>query len=93
MLTEIDTVKIPIWALPALINGDYSGLTDLEENLIEDFLRVYDDYEGLVFEPDHESYFAMTNDVIFQGGEVYDVTIYGHLVEVDDDTRSFGPRG
>lgn len=78
MLIEIDTVKIPEWALPVLINGDSSGCTGTEENALEVFLLDYEDYDGLVFDYQGESYFSHDNSVDGLGGMVIDVTIYGH---------------
>ena len=92
MLKEIDTVRIPEWALCALINGDTSGLTGSEENNLEVFLLDYDEWEGLVFVDKGEPYFSWTNDVDHLGGNVYDVTIYGHPMTTDE-TRSYGPWG
>jgi hypothetical protein len=34
-----DTVKFPCWALAAVINSDFSGLSAEEEILIDDFLK------------------------------------------------------
>lgn len=81
MIEEIDTVKIPAWALPILVNGDSSGCTGSEENALEVFLLDYEDYEGLVFEAQEESFFSWTNDVDGLGGEVFTVTILGHKSE------------
>lgn len=78
MLIEIDTVKIPEWALPVLINGDSSACTGTEENVLETFLLDYEDYDGLVFDYQGESYFSHDNPVDGLGGMVIDVTIYGH---------------
>ena len=82
MLIEIDTVPIPEYLLPALINGDTSELSGTEENDLEVFLMDYEDYEGLVFVDKGQPYFSWTNPVNGLGCTVIDVTIYGHKVEV-----------
>jgi hypothetical protein len=42
--TEVlGTYQVPAWALPALINGDYSGLSDSEEQSIEDFASDFNE--------------------------------------------------
>ena len=92
MIQELDTLKLPAWALPALINGDTSGLTGNEEYMLEVFLLDYEDWEGLIFDCEEESYFSWTNDIDNKGGEVYDVTLYGHPMTTDE-TRSYGPQG
>ena len=92
MIIAIDTVKIPEWALPVLINGDSSGCTGSEENALETFLLDYDDYDGLVFDYQGEPYFSHHNPIDGMGGMVYDVTIYGHPMTTDE-TRSYGPCG
>ena len=78
MLQKIDSLKIPAWALPALINGDTSGLTGTEENALEVFLLDYEDWGGLVFDYQGEPFFSWSNDVDGLGGDVYEVTLYGH---------------
>ena len=97
MLEEINTVKIPVWAIPYLEYGESDDLSDHEENLIEDFLSGYSDHEGLVFDYQGEAYFSHDNDVDGLGGDVIDVTIHGHPIEglayPTDETRSYGPQG
>lgn len=80
-LVKIDTYRIPSWALPVLINGDTSDLSGTEEDLLEQFVLEFQDrYEGLVFDAQGEPYFATSNDVVNQCGEVYDVDVYGHEI-------------
>lgn len=40
----VDTAKVPEWALPAIINGDYTNLDDKEVKQINDFLKEYPDH-------------------------------------------------
>jgi hypothetical protein len=97
MLEKIDTFKVPVWCLPALINGDTSALSGTEENQLEEFTMQFDSHEGLVFEPGSEEYFSGSNDIDGLGGNVIDVTIHGHPIEglayPTDETRSYGPQG
>jgi hypothetical protein len=84
-IQKIDTARIPVWALPALINGDTSDLHSAEESLLEDFINGYeaDGCYGFVFETQGEPYFSKANDVDrTMAGEVYDVDIYAHQEEV-----------
>ena len=51
-----ETEKIPAWALPAIVNHDYSGLEDEDIKLIEDwFARTGYTYVNC---PDDEPYFS-----------------------------------
>lgn len=93
MIKHIDDVQIPEYLLPALINGDTTGLTGTEENDLEVFLLDYQDYDGLVFVDKGEPYFAWSNPVNGLGCTVIDVSIYGHAAEVSDEARSYGPQG
>jgi hypothetical protein len=81
MIKHIDDVQIPAYLLPALINGDTTGLSGTEENDLEVFLLDYQDYDGLVFVDKGEPYFAWSNPVNGLGCTVIDVSIYGHAVE------------
>jgi hypothetical protein len=81
MLQKIDTYTIPEWALPALINGDYTGLSDVEECAIEEFLTGFWDFEGLVFIDGNTKFFSWSNDIDQFGAECFEVSIHGHLVE------------
>lgn len=81
MLKHIDDVQIPEYLLPALINGDTSGLSGTEENDLEVFLLDYQDFEGLVFDYKGKPYFAWSNPVNGLGCTVIDVSIYGQEVE------------
>lgn len=78
---EIDWTdyKIPTWALPALINGDYSGLTDEEEDMLIRFEKQVIRDAG---KPGHwgvdddEPYFSRNNDINRGGGDVVDAKYY-----------------
>lgn len=89
----LGTYKIPAWALNALINGDYSGLTDEEWKALDDFewgfleaSRLGDQLEplaGLIFNPiDEVPYFSSSNAIDGLGGDVYDVEAIGNFQSV-----------
>ena len=78
MIQEINTYTIPAWALPALINGDTSGLTGGEEYALECFINDLGEWENLVFVDKGEPFFSWSNDVDGLGAECFEVTIYGH---------------
>jgi hypothetical protein len=81
MLKKIGDYIIPEWALPALINGDTSGLTGTEENNLECFINDLGDWENLVFVDKGEKFFSWRNDIDGLGAECFEVTIYGHPVQ------------
>ena len=88
----IGTYKIPAWALPALINGDYSGLSEPEEQAIKDFESEFveacreDGFEplvGLIYNPiDETPYFSNWNAIDGLGGDVYEVEVIGNFQSV-----------
>jgi hypothetical protein len=95
--TEVlGTYQVPAWALPALINGDYSGLSDSEEQSIEEFASDFNEacncgdelpahwsLAGLIFNPiDDAPYFSSRNAIDGLGGEVYDVEVVGNFQSV-----------
>ena len=53
--TKTDTVKMPTWALPYLINADSSGLTEDEEAMIDQWVKRYNQP---TFECSEDTYFA-----------------------------------
>lgn len=64
---------IPSYYASALINGDFSGLNQQEENEIEDFIsRVYCEYKNTFFIYDFETepYFSTYNNVNNLAGDV-----------------------
>jgi hypothetical protein len=89
MIQTIGTYQIPVWALSALINGDYSGLSDAEEQALHDFeMSMYHEFKyhdeactGLIFSPVGEPYFSHRNDIDGLGGDVHDVEVSGNLEE------------
>jgi hypothetical protein len=81
MLKKIGDYIIPEWALPALINGDNSGLTDKEESALDEFLMQFEGFEGLVFVDSDTRFFCWTNDVDGLGAECFTVSIHGHTIK------------
>lgn len=74
---------VPEYAVSAIVNGDYSGLTDEEETAVNNFIAgvVADNGVGCWgMDSDAEPYFIQYNDIDHYGSEVYDMT-YTILVE------------
>jgi predicted signal transduction protein with EAL and GGDEF domain len=92
MFTEIDTVKIPIWAIPFIEYGESDDLTPDEEKLVRDFLASFGDYDYVAFEYGQKEYFSHNNDIDGLGGTVVDAVVYGHPMTTDE-TRAYGPQG
>jgi hypothetical protein len=92
-ITEISTVKIPIWAIQFIEYGETDDLAPNEEKLVRAFFDQFSDYEGLCFDYQGEYYFSHDNDIDGLGGDVIDAVVYGHYKMVDDDSRSYGPQG
>ena len=92
MLTEIDTVKIPTWAIPFIEYGESDDLTCQEENLVLDFLASFGDYDYLTFDYGQEEYFSHNNDIDGLGGTVVDAVVYGQPMTTDE-TRAYGLQG
>ena len=68
-MDEIYNVKLPTWALSAIFNGDYSGLEDREDKMIDDYLASFPpggiwDYEDLESHFTHDPPFGLACDVV-----------------------------
>jgi len=72
---------LPAWSLPALMNGDYSGLSEHEAELVRkfDYSLVSSDKRVnhyVVEVSEHsETYFAYENDLHSKGDDVIDCKI------------------
>ena len=44
---EVDTYKIPAFALPALVNGDYTGIMDDDEAYVDNLHEWFDSEYGM----------------------------------------------
>lgn len=69
---------VPDYYLCALILGDFSGLTDSEEQEINCFIdKTIERYGNANFAHDYESepYFSWRNDINAMGGNVASVTL------------------
>ena len=44
---ESTTYKIPAFVLPALVNGDYTGITDDDEDYVDNLHQWFDDEYGV----------------------------------------------
>lgn len=74
---------VPEWALPALINGDFSGLDDDEEQKLEKFISHVSDFYGNVnFYMDDEEKaskgFKHKNDIDNLGSKVFEVFVFAN---------------
>jgi len=67
------TCTVPKHYLPAIINDDYSGLSDYEEKELDGFLNgIYQDF-GRGHWAYSESYFTYTNDINNLGNDCVDI--------------------
>jgi len=81
---ESTTYKIPEWALPALVNSDYTALMDDDEAYVDNLFEWFDSEYGQGnwhVGDTSESYFSRAD---FGGilGDVCDVDIVYKMVEV-----------
>jgi len=69
------TYTVPIFYLPAIINDDYSGLSDDEEKELDEFLNgIYQDFgRGHWAYNNCENYFTYTNDINNLGNDCVDI--------------------
>lgn len=81
MVKTIGVYQIPAWALPALVNGDTSGLSESEEFALLDFVNDFERwYEGVTFIPIGEAYFSHNS---YTGrGMYYEVEVLGHQFDI-----------
>ena len=82
---EVETYKIPEWALPALVNSDYTALMDDDEAYVDSLFEWLDGEYGAGnwhIGDVGEQYFGRAD---FGGlaGEVCDVEVVYKLVEMD----------
>lgn len=73
MKLKFETFTVPAWSLPALINGDYSGLNDSDIENIKNFISD-NNITGISGEIS-EAYFSHRNDVHNLGSDVVDIEI------------------
>ena len=66
---EIESVRIPQWALPYLINGDLEGITEEELQKCNDLEQIYE----IISAPNEEEpFFAWSNDMDSEGAMCFD---------------------
>jgi|GEM_PF-6246387 hypothetical protein len=83
---EIDTYKIPAFALSAIVNGDYSGIIDDDDEAFVDNLCEWLDEEygaGNWHIGDVSEQYFGRSDFSFLPSEVCDVDIAYKLVDLD----------
>ena len=82
---EIDTYKIPAFALPAIVNDDYTALLDDDEAFVDNLFAWLDEEYGQGnwhIGDVSEQYFGRS-DFSFLPSEVCDVDIAYKLVDLD----------
>lgn len=82
-LEYIDTVEMPEYILPYLINGDASGLSEEDVKACDDALaRLNDDtgqvWRGLIFDYSEETLGFSWRPFFGLGANCYTCHIYGH---------------
>jgi hypothetical protein len=81
MLKLIATYTLPEWALPALINGDITGLSGTEEDQLDQFVMEFNEFEGLIFDAlESESFFSCCPEFGL-ACQCYTVDVWGHVKE------------
>jgi hypothetical protein len=66
------TYRIPAYYASALVNDDWSGLTDEDEKELRGWLET--EQPGYCCMPDGDAFFAHSNDINRLGSDCYDVT-------------------
>lgn len=73
---KTDTYILPSYWAPALINGDYSGLTDEESAELDQWLT--DQPEGWAVGVSEETFFSCSNDANNLGADCAEFTFIIH---------------
>lgn len=78
MIEFIKTIALPDWAICPIVNGDYSGLSDKEAELLDDYLQqiVYSEYINIIFDTPLDNYFGVC-PITGLYSIMYDVKLYG----------------
>lgn len=85
-----DTVLVPDWALPAIVNGDTTGLSEEDERKVRAFVEKYSEYN--IVPKDVEPSFCRTNDLDDLGADCVECNLVkvggkealGEAVELPD---------
>ena len=64
--------KIPAYYASAIINNDYSGLSEQEEKELNDFIKKNIEGDLTLEDMNQEPYFSWSNDVNALGSDVLD---------------------
>lgn len=75
-METLTTYRIPAYYACALVNDDWTGLTDGDEKELRDWLER--EQPGYCCSPDDNAYFAHTNDINKLGSDCYDITFIKH---------------
>ena len=80
MLRDLETALIPQWAVTAIVNDDYTGLTDDDEALIEAWLESkYTEHgtdEIILVKASDYADFAYSNDMTDMGDDCIKVYLF-----------------
>jgi len=78
MIEFIKTIALPDWAICPIVNADYSGISDKEAELLDNYLQktIYSEYINIVFDIPLDSYFGLCpiTKLYFT---MYNVKLYG----------------
>jgi len=82
-LEYIDTLNIPVWALPYLVNGDASSLDDEDEQDCIDWLNeAFPQHDCLTFNVHGAPHFCY-RPAFGLAAECVDVEVHGHPTEYE----------
>lgn len=92
MFARFENYRLPEWALPYLINGDDSGLTDEEIQEVDQYIqsqltRAGVNYFDVSLPEGSEPFFSHNNDIKNQGGTVYDCKVLVEILKPGDKIR------
>ena len=77
---ELGVVWLPAWALPAIVNGDFSGIDDNDEKMVASWLDAaladYDAKEIIVVPSSDYAEFRPDNAMHRQGDDCVKCTLY-----------------
>ena len=80
MVRDLETVLIPHWALVALCNDDYSGLSDCDEEMLDAWLELkysqHNTNEVILVQASEQPEFCYRNDMHQQGDECVKVHLF-----------------
>ena len=67
---------VPEWSMSYIFNGDHSGITDSEKNLVDSFIDGFTKGGNFQTVENSEPYFSHSNDIDNIAGNVIDIIYY-----------------